>query len=82
MKAYGIRGGSPPLAFAHNSNLRIVAEGVESNDQFEFFISKEVRRSPGDLHFISPLVEADGFTALLEESQSKQVLALAQEASG
>ena len=67
------------IAFAHNLNLRIVAEGVETNDQLEFCISKKCEEVQGI--FISPPVEADVFAALLEESQSKQVLALAHEAS-
>ena len=68
------------IAFAHNLNLRVVAEGVESNDQLEFCISKKCEEVQGI--FLSPPVEADVFAALLEESQSKQVLALAQKASG
>ena len=68
------------IALAHNLDLRIVAEGVETNDQLDFCVAKKCEEVQGIL--ISPPVEADVFAALLEESQSKQVLALAQETSG
>ena len=64
------------IALAHNLDLRIVAEGIETEDQLEFCVAKKCEEVQGIL--ISPPVEADLFATLLEDNQSKQVLALAQ----
>ncbi len=53
------------IALAHSLNLRIVVEGVETQDQLDFCIAKKCQQAQGRL--ISPPVDPAAFSELLEK---------------
>ena len=60
------------IAMAHNLNLRVIAEGVENNEQLEFLLSYNCDAIQG--YYFSPPVNEAKFRSLLinEESQANE----------
>ncbi len=61
------------IALAHNLNLRIIVEGVETQEQLDFCIAKKCQQAQGRL--ISPPVDASAFRELLVNPAPSPVLA-------
>ena len=61
------------IALAHNLNLRIVVEGVETQEQLDFCVAKKCQQAQGRL--ISPPVDAAAFLDLLAKAATTPVLA-------
>ena len=61
------------IALAHNLNLRIVVEGVETQEQLDFCVAKKCQQAQGRL--ISPPVDAAAFKDFLAKAATTPVLA-------
>ena len=61
------------IALAHNLNLRIVVEGVETQEQLDFCVAKKCQQAQGRL--ISPPVDAAAFRDLVAKAVITPVLA-------
>ena len=55
------------ISLAHNLNLRVIAEGVETREQMEFLAQRGCDEMQG--YYFSRPVGADAFTALLREKR-------------
>ena len=60
------------IALAHNLNLRVVVEGVETQEQLDFCVAKKCQQAQGRL--ISPPVEAAAFREFLAKAATSPVL--------
>lgn len=58
------------IAMAHSLNMRVIAEGVENEDQLRFLRNKECDEMQG--YFFSPPVDALRFAAMLRDGKQIQ----------
>jgi diguanylate cyclase (GGDEF)-like protein/PAS domain S-box-containing protein len=56
------------ISLAHNLNMRVIAEGVETREQVQFLTERGCDEMQG--YFFSRPLNADGFTALLRERRN------------
>ncbi|TFW29368.1 EAL domain-containing response regulator [Duganella callida] len=56
------------ISLAHNLNMRVIAEGVETREQMQFLTERGCDEMQG--YYFSRPLNADGFTALLRERRN------------
>ena len=56
------------ISLAHNLNMRVIAEGVETREQVQFLTERGCDEMQG--YYFSRPIDADGFTALLRERRN------------
>jgi predicted signal transduction protein with EAL and GGDEF domain len=56
------------ISLAHNLNMRVIAEGVETREQMEFLTARGCDEMQG--YYFSRPINAEGFTALMRERRN------------
>lgn len=56
------------ISLAHNLNMRVIAEGVETREQMEFLTARGCDEMQG--YYFSRPINAEGFTALMREHRN------------
>jgi len=56
------------ISLAHNLNMRVIAEGVETREQVEFLTARGCDEMQG--YYFSRPINAEGFTALMRERRN------------